>query len=921
MAATPSYFFLFADQDQRRRKPLSWLLATTLSATSLAYGDDASDSSLWTCSSVGSSGEWVCDFETSDLPPGQNDAATLPQITPRALSRPAEPPASKKLTAESMAPLEPQEIEPPEAPYQADAVAELAQDADTTGYLRAYPYMFAQAPQFRQTRHWACESESGDWVCRDRLDSSEFASLVDASTFAYAYLDWYPNPDGSDPRTHCSGRYVEPAFRQDLALQDGEEPPLFIEADSAQSRLGEQTTLSGKVRLMRGERHLHGRRAELDERTGVAELHDQVLFREPGLLMLGDHARFNTRNSETAVDNARFVMHSTSLRGQAAQLQRLEDQRIRIQDGAFTRCEPGNNAWTVHGKEIELRPDTGFGAARHATLRVAGVPVLYVPYLYFPIDDRRQSGFLTPSVGYADDNGVDISAPYYFNIAPNLDNTLTPRVLGRRGAMLENELRYLNTRGSYTASLAYLPNDDQAGDDRWLLDLKHRGQLLTGWQTYLDYTAVSDDDYFDELEPTELEVSRASHLKRVALLSHQDRTWRFSTLLEGYQTIDSAAVTPYRKLPELQLSGYWPSDSQLTLDYQARYTHFDRDSTGFAATDLGRVTGQRAHMETTLGYPLEWPWAYVRPQLRLMHTQYNLDNQLAGQRTSVGRTLPLLSLDSGLVFERAAGSQRDHIQTLEPRLYYLHVPHEDQSDLPLFDTAALTFGYNQLFRDNRFSGYDRIGDTDQLTAALSTRVLDPAGREKFRLSLGQIVYFSDRQVRLNASDPTLTEELSDLAAETHWQLNRHLRLTADALWRHNDYQNQKRNLKLHYKSDLDHVLSLGYRYTADSLEQTDTSLIWPLTSNWSLLGRWLRDVRNHENLEELFGLEYESCCWRTRLMYRAWIDDNELERNNQGIFLQITLKGLGTAGTGTGSDTDSNFLEEITGFNEREEHE
>ncbi|WP_207063631.1 LPS-assembly protein LptD [Motiliproteus sp. SC1-56] len=795
-------------------------------------------------------------------------------------------------------------------------------------YHQTYPDAYAR-PAAQTTGdtfepQWQCEPGPGEaraWDCQRRpLSAGETAIQAHGPLLPFADLDWYPNPGGVDPQTHCDGAYIQPAFDFEDATQAPSEQAIHVEAGQARTQDSTQTELAGGIYLRQGNNQLRSQSALLEHDQQRAQANGLVQFRAPGTLILGDSAQVDLEAKTTAMKNARFVFHPQHLRGSAARVVTRADGIVEISDGAYTRCEPGNDSWMIHGSKIVLDKEVGFGSARHATLRIGGVPVLYVPVIHFPIDDRRKSGFLNPSIAHTTENGLDVAAPYYFNLAPNYDDTLTPRVIARRGLMLENEFRYLGANGRYELSTAYLADDDLRGEDRWALGLDHSGRPAPGWSSRINYNKVSDNDYFDELD-TDLNIARDTHLDQLAQLQYQGRSWQALARLQDYQTISSTAALPYRKVPELRLNGS-PDSLPLQWRYMAEFTEFDRDPSGFSG--IARITGRRLHLETTLERPYSWPWAFFNPRLRLTHTRYQLDNQPAGNSENPDRTLPLASLDGGLFFERDLSfNNRSYIQTLEPRLFYLYVPFRDQSELPDFDSSELTFSYSQLFRDNRFSGLDRIGDTNQVTLGLTSRVLQADGAERIRASLGQIVYLEDRDVRLDPAADRLIDERSRLAAEALWNLSDNLRLSADGEWSQDLKENRERNFKLRYQSDIDHQLNLSYRYAEDTLDQADFSAIWPLNARWSLLARWLQDRQNDEALDQIAGLEYENCCWRVRTLYRRWIDDDE-DRENRGLYLQFILKGLGTIGTRASGDQGPKakyFLEEISGFQEREDYD
>lgn len=737
-----------------------------------------------------------------------------------------------------------------------------------------------------------------------------------------AELDWHPLAAGTSSRTHCTGRYRQPRVHFADAALAPERQPLRISAGQVTGRPGGLSRLGGGVHLRQGNRQVWSQDARLDQRSRQAHFRGDVRLREPDLLILGDNARLNLAQESARLEEVRFVIHDSQLRGQAKSLEKRGDGRLVIHQGGYTRCEPGNDAWVLEGERIVLRPDDGLGSVRHARLRVGGVPVLYAPYLFFPIDDRRMSGLLTPELTVTDRNGFDYLQPYYFNLAPWMDDTLSLRYLEKRGVQLENEFRYRHRRGSLRLGTAWLESDDQADRDRWLLALDHQGNPAPGWQSHIDFTRVSDSNYFEDLS-TQLAINRNEHVQQQGRLDYHTRGLHAGLLLQDYQVVDEATQEAHAMLPRLEMASDGHTRAAgLPLRWRQRleFTRFARDPEGFAG--LARAEGDRWHWEGRLSAPFNWSWGFLRPAFNLSHSRYHLKGQPANIPGDAKRTQPRYSLDAGLFFERPlAWGDRHYRQTLEPRLKLIEAPFRDQGELPRFDTDRLTFSFDQLFRDDRFSGVDRQGDARRLSLALTTRVLDEQGREHLSLSAGQMLHFRNRRVRLDPEAPPLTDERSQWAAQAQWQPTNHWQVSGDGLWEQNLQRVNKFNLGLGYRRDSDRRFNAEYRFTRGALEQLNLSAIWPLSPRWSLMGRWLADMDGGEPLDRILGLEYESCCWRVRTLYRSWIDESSDARHNRGLFLQLTLKGLGTAGTqalGEGSASAEDFLRAITGFEERE---
>ncbi|GAA0689405.1 LPS-assembly protein LptD [Marinobacterium maritimum] len=782
---------------------------------------------------------------------------------------------------------------------------------------------------------WSCSASGEDWDCQEIPGAAPVATrrsiagpLVPATAAA---LDWYPYAPG-EATGACRGRYVEPEF---AFLEDDrpfDQQPIYVNALNSTTEIGGITQLEGGIQLQRGGRLITSTRGEFDQQARNARLFGEVRYREKGFLLTSEQAEANMLSGDTSFYNAQYVMHQEHMRGQAELITRYGDRRVELSEGAITYCEPGSNAWQIAANNIELNPETGRGVARHATLDIAGVPVLYTPYLSFPIDDRRQSGFLYPSFGYSKSDGLDIAIPYYFNLAENFDDTLTPRYIGERGLLLENEFRYMNRWSHNTLSTSWLGGDDQYGDDRWLFGVKHAGTPMDNLYSLVDYTRVSDDDYFQDLG-TSLEVQRDDHLDQRFELRYLQPSWSLALHTQSYQTIDG--VTPYEKVPQLLLTGQRNNlAGPLHLGYTAEYTRFERDldSTYAPASKAAATVGDRVHLRPRLSATFERPWGYLRPSATLWHSEYDLENERDNTRNgSHSVSAGIVSLDSGLIFERSFElADGQYTQTLEPRLFLLHadVNADEQSEIPLFDTSQLGFTYYNLFHETGWSGNDRVADTQQATLGLSSAVYSEQGIEKLRVGIAQAHYFADREYAGRPGDARNggTDSSSNLATLANWNFTRNLRLTHNGEIDRNGYGVLEHNYKLSYLPGDKRLFYLNYR---DNLEkysdnptssaahqQLDIAFRWPLSNAWTGYGRWQQDLDNSENLETLLGVEYASCCWKVRLTGRSWVIDpdgnvEEFE-TDKGIFLQFVLRGLGTFGQGQGRE----FLEEITGYDE-----
>ncbi len=619
-----------------------------------------------------------------------------------------------------------------------------------------------------------------------------------------------------------------------------------------------------------------------------------VLASNGPLRLFGESASFDLAAGQALLEAVEYRLIDQHARGSAERVELLDDQRSRYSGITYTTCPPGDEGWLLSASEMEIDRESGIGEGRDAVLRFQDVPIFYTPYIQFPIDDRRMSGLLAPSIGYGDDTGLDIAIPYYFNIAPNMDATVQPRIMSDRGVMLGGEGRYM-TRNSYAElDLEWMPDDSgqQAGEDtaRGALAFEGRGRAPWDGRYHIDYNYVSDTDYLDDFGDS-LAVSAETHLPRRGEIRYRGKQWDLLARALYFQTLDEAIAPsqrPYAMLPQIRFN-LAREELLAGLDgrLESEYVRFDRD--------VG-VTGQRVDLYPSLSYPMETVWGFLRPKAGFRHTAYRLDGE--GYQDSESRSLPIFSLDAGLFFERDADwFGRAVSQTLEPRLFYLNVPYRDQSELPDFDSALLDFGFGGLFRENRFSGGDRIGDAHQLSMALSSRVLDRTdGSERFRIALGGIFYFEDRRVDLNGAGSD-DDASSTLVGEAAAGIGEHWRLRGGIEWDpHGDNEKTRRSsLGLAYRGAEQRLFNLTYRYDDELLEQGDLSFRQPVGDHFDLVGRWNYSLRENETLEVFGGLEYDSCCWKVRAVARRYIKESGGDADNS-FFLQLEMKGLAAIG-------------------------
>ena len=878
---------------------------------------------------------------------------------------------------------------------------------------------------FAEETEWDCDTTAdGKWDCRivekapNPLKRAPVAATENHTGLrgiagkSAAAMDWVPLSKLTDEQRarlpyYACGMYVEPPrpginFRGNI-----DEAPIIAEADESNYDESELATLFGDVQVRQGYRQLKSDQATLDRQTNYGQYEGNVRLRDKGLLVTGESGDLQIDTGRASLENASYVMHESSIRGKASQAVHNEDGTLDLTNATYTTCSPGSAGWELSGQNVSIDNETGEGIARNAVIRVERVPVFYSPWVSFPIDDRRKSGFLYPAFSQESDNGFDFILPYYWNIAPNYDATITPRNLSKRGFMLENEFRYLigNTQGEI--GVAGLAGNDKLKKDnpyydqkRWLVNYRQESRLTSRWTAEIDYAKASDKNYLNDFS-SGLRLSSASPLNQRVGTRYEggddNHTWQARLDAHQYQNMNRTGDDPYDRLPRLQLNGHWQAGEQLQAGYTADYTHFTRAQNwnyvrervidGIKQSEYGdgfgirQAHGQRLYLETGINYPLETTFGFLRPSFKVQHVQYQLSNLNKDDTiTDLGQaydgfsdgdytetpmtTVPVISLDSGLYFDRfiKTGSY-SFTHTLEPRAKYLYSPYVKGQEMnPIFDTASLGFSYGSLWRDNRFSGYDRLGDAHQVSLGLTSRLIEDNGFERARFGVGQIIYLKDRQLWINpragldddeenwgdnvqAEQERLRNEMtrrtSPLASEMVYNFSRTQSLRQDLTWDTRDGELDTYGLTYTLRPSSRKVLNAGYRYrnqvdrylknednqnipdpdnpgeflkTNGDYNQVDLSFGWPVYRNWSALGRWQYDFTNQRNLEILSGLEYNTCCYQIRALWRQWADEDDTNidhaKTKSGIFLQFVFRGLGDI---SGSSIND-YLDGIKGY-------
>ena len=676
-----------------------------------------------------------------------------------------------------------------------------------------------------------------------------------------------------------------------LAAAPGPGPirdPIEWSSELLKANVRGDTELSGAVSVRMGERTMSADRLVYDAASNSVQLSGRVNYTDPAIRVEGDSGFYGDDGAQFRA--ARFELLQQPGRGAAQAVDLRPSGAVELRGVTYTTCPKGAADWQIRAGRITLHTEARRGIGRNARLDFKSVPVLYIPYISFPLSDARQSGLLFPTIGSSSRSGAVITVPWYWNIAPQQDLTLEPTLYARRGVDLGVEYRWLTASMRGTLDLNFLPHDRLADAARSHLQLRDRWQLPRGWRLDIDAADASDPHYFEDFADGS-QSSSAIFLTRRAVLSYRDDTWRLGADLRHHQTLDTALTSterPYAEFPRLSASGQWRTPRGLGLG-------FDSELTGFTRTD--GVGGWRTRLRPEFSYDLARPGWYLRPAAAWDFTAYSLRHVSAGSADSPTRSLPVLSLDAGLSFERLAGSRAARRITLEPRLYYLYVPYRDQSALPVFDTALPDANVVSLFRANRYVGGDRVSDANEITLGLATQAFSSRSGQRFlSATLGESFYLEDPQTTL-PGEVAQRRHRSALIADLDWRAWRDLGVRYVLAWDPQSSRTARSSVTLQYRRSGQQVANLSYRYLRGQMEQADASVAWPLGRHWDAYARGVYSLMDRKSIENFAGFQYRGSCWALRLVTRRSVS-SRTGATDSGFYLQLELNGLSSVGTG-----------------------
>jgi len=685
-----------------------------------------------------------------------------------------------------------------------------------------------------------------------------------------------------------------PAAAQDAAASE-EADRTTIEAEVIEGVSDLEVSARGNAEIQRDDMTIFGEVLRYNREFGRAEADGGVRLQRGADRFFGPRLYYNTLDDTGVFEGPNYLLqHDRVARGSAERIEFLGPGRYRMVNASYTTCEPGQEDWRLEASQIDLDYAEEEGEADYPRLRFFDATILASPWAVFPLGNRRRSGLLTPYYSQTTARGFEFGIPYYLNIAPEYDATITPAYMAKRGFQLKNQFRYLQRPFAGEVKFEYLPEDHEFRDSREGVSWQHSHNFGHNVMGQLDYNRVSDDRYFVDLATQVKQVS-VGNLPQDAYLTHHG-SWGHATLntqarLQRYQTLQdplAPIVPPYHRMPQLNFTAAYTDlagamDSALPAEY-VRFTH------------PTLIEGARTSLNPTIAAPFLAPGWYFTPKVGLRHMSYNLTRAAAGQPEAPQVTVPWATLDSGLVFERETSTFGEgSTQTLEPRLFYVYVPYRNQDPLPLFDTALADFNYAQLFTENRFVGGDRFGDANQATVALTSRILLADGQEALRATLGQRYYFAAERVGLTPTSPLRSSTDSDILAAVGGRLGP--RWTFDAATQYNRHQQrgERYNLAVRYAPETAKVLNASYRFNREQLKQIDISTQWPITAGWYGVGRYNYSLLDKRLLEGLAGIEYNAGCW----VFRAVVQRIQAaaQVSATSIIFQLEFNGIGTIGT------------------------
>jgi LPS-assembly protein len=703
--------------------------------------------------------------------------------------------------------------------------------------------------------------------------------------------------DATQSRLTLSHQLNQPGSSQSGAM--------FISADHISGHEDVKTVAVGNVEMRRDDTELTSDRLTYWPVEDEMEAVGHVRLTRDTSVMTGPYLRLKVSESLGYLDQPYYQFKEKPKKeasplalarkpltasGEARRLDFEGKNHYRLTSATYSTCAPSRRDWYAEANQITLDYDREVGKASSAKIYFKGTPILYSPWLSFSLNNRRKTGLLAPTYGTTSTGGIDLTLPWYWNIAPNMDATISPRLMSKRGVQFNGEIRYLEPTFNGETHIEYLPNDRITHTNRSAYSIVHNQILAPGLTGVINFNGASDDTYFTDLS-SRLSVTSQTNLLRQGMLAYSGGWWSASIQALRYQTLQdpSAPVTePYRMLPQALLTAVRPDlPAGLTFNFSGEYVDFSHPTL---------VEGSRFIAYPQISLPLQTSAIFVTPKIGIHVTRYNLRNQAAGVPDQINREVPIFSVDSGVVMERSVDWLGHSLtQTLEPRFYYVRIPYRDQSQIPVFDTAVADFNFAQMFSENRYAGSDRIGDANQITTAVTSRLIDPNnGGELMRATVGQRFYFNSQKVTL-PGEVARTQSRTDLLTTFSGLVMP--RTYVDAGWQYSPsiHHTKVFNIGARYEPEIGKVLNAGYRLTRNDIKQIDVSAQWPLFGGWRAVARYNYSIQDRRLVEALGGLEYDGGCWVARIVVHRLA--TQLGTSSSALFFQLELNGMASLGS------------------------
>jgi LPS-assembly protein len=697
-------------------------------------------------------------------------------------------------------------------------------------------------------------------------------------------------------------------LRLPLASGADRNQPTYVTADRVEGVADRDVTAEGRAELRKGDVTIGADRLKYLSASEDVEAVGNVRIQRRGDVIEGPSLKYHLPDStglfekpqyslapRTRSGDKRENVSPVAGRGKAEELAFKGENQYDLRDATFTTCKPGVDDWYAKVASLELDFTRQVGTATGSTIYLFDTPIAYLPWMTFALDNQRKTGFLPPSVGSSGKGGPEFTVPYYINLAPNRDVTIASRYMEKRGLQWNGQLRFLEPTTSGEFRFEDLPVDHVTGKRRSAMTLNQgysNGRVIGG----LNLNKVSDDAYFRDLA-SRINLTSQTNLVREGFVGYSNSWWgdgSYSVVgrVQRFQTLQDPSnivLTPYARTPQVTLGAVRQDYHGLDVNFTGEYVDFAHPT---------QVIGRRVTMYPSVSLPLITSGSFLTPRIGLHSTRYQLDHVTPGTRTDPSRLVPITSLDGGLIFERPAEvAGRSFVQTLEPRAFYLKVPFRDQSQIPLFDTANADFNYAQIFSENSFAGGDRIADANQLTLAVTSRLLaQQSGQEAVRATIGQRYHLSDQKVTLDSTTTLRTYKTSDWLAAISGRISAYWTAETAVQYNPREQREERFTASARYQPEMFRTINLSYRYLRNQVQQIDLSAQWPLgNSGWYGVGRYNYSLRDRRVVESLGGFEYNGDCWVARVVVQRFAVATSQATN--ALFLQLELNGFSRLGS------------------------